>query len=212
MPRMALEDLVDDVAMNDREERSDNEDFRFGDLDDPDVIDRLHTVAHSDAPRPPSHADQLMTMMQQQQAQLQKVLDGQQAMELRQSVMDTKLASLQEQILSQRTNSSPSSSSDGKRKRVVTRTLSVRIPSSNYPLPTLQLTRFAFLPQCKVYAVHKQLDVLFDTSDVYVYILTAILKYSLSTIDSLPVTTKVFKKQLCKRYRINLNAKLARKI
>ncbi len=37
-----------------------------------------------------------MTMMQQQQAQLQKVLDGQQAMELRQSVMDTKLASLQE--------------------------------------------------------------------------------------------------------------------
>lgn len=46
-------------------------------------------------------------------------------MELRQSVMDTKLASLQEQILlSQHTNSSPSSSSDGKRKRVVTRTLS----------------------------------------------------------------------------------------
>lgn len=68
-----------------------------------------------------------MTMMQQQQAQLQKVLDGQQAMELRQSVMDTKLASLQEQILlSQHMNSSPSSSSDGKRKRVVTRTLSVR--------------------------------------------------------------------------------------
>lgn len=129
MPRMALEDLVDDV-MNDREEMSDNEDFRFGDLDDPDVVDRLHTVdqqvyTRSDAP--PSHADQLMTMMQQQQAQLQKVLDGQQAMELRQSVMDTKLASLQEQILlSQHMNSSPSSSSDGKRKRVVTRTLSVR--------------------------------------------------------------------------------------
>ncbi len=32
------------------------------------------------------------------------------------------------------------------------------------------------LPQCKVYAVHKQLDVLFDTSEVYVYILTAMPK------------------------------------
>ncbi len=132
---MPLEDLVEDV-MNDREEMSDNE----GDLDDPGV-DCLHTAdqrvytrssspSHADErvyTRPPSHADQLMTMMQQQQAQLQKVLDGQQAMELRQSVMDTKLASLQEQILSQHTNASPSSSSDGKRKRVVTRTLSVRI-------------------------------------------------------------------------------------
>ncbi len=42
-------------------------------------------LAHSDAP---SHADQLMTMMQQQQAQLQKVLDVD-GLELRQ---DTKLA------------------------------------------------------------------------------------------------------------------------
>ncbi len=70
---MALEDLVDDV-MNDREERSDHEDLCFGDFDDP-AVDCLHTADQRVYTRlsspdervympPPSHADQLMTMMQ----------------------------------------------------------------------------------------------------------------------------------------------------
>ena len=67
---------------------------------------------------------EIVSMLQQQQAVLQKVLKGQEAMSLRQDAIEGKISSLEVKVEKYNTTS-PSSSSDGKRKRVVTRTLSV---------------------------------------------------------------------------------------
>ena len=67
----------------------------------------------------------VITMLQQQQAVLQEVLDGQKELQQRQNQMEEKLICLQSKVDNPPNIDAQSSSSDGKRKRVVTRTLSV---------------------------------------------------------------------------------------
>ena len=63
---------------------------------------------------------------QQQQVMLQQVFEGQVAFELSQNQLEEKFTTLQSQIDKLSSSTTPSSSSrDGKRKRVVTCTLSV---------------------------------------------------------------------------------------
>ena len=65
-------------------------------------------------------------VLQQQQAILQQLLDGQKEVEKRQSQLEERLTCLQSKVEQPPSISTPSSSSsDGRRKRVVTRTLSV---------------------------------------------------------------------------------------
>ena len=68
----------------------------------------------------------ILSLLQQQQAVLQRVLDGQQSMEERQNNMEQKLNDLQKNV-EQSQSSTTDSGSDHKRKRVVTRTLSVSL-------------------------------------------------------------------------------------
>ena len=74
-----------------------------------------------------SRVNDLFVMMQNQQALLQKVLKGQETLQERQDEMETSLASLQNQVSHAQPDTPPSSSSssEGKRKRIVTRSLSV---------------------------------------------------------------------------------------
>ena len=65
----------------------------------------------------------IIWMFQKQQAMLQGVLEGQKALEERQDTVESHLAELQSKM--EESATSTPSSSDGKRKRVVTRTLSV---------------------------------------------------------------------------------------
>ena len=72
------------------------------------------------------HQNEVMPMLQQQQMILQKVLESQKALEERQNKIEDKLANLQT-LMDKPSVSSPTSSSDGKRKRLVTRALSVSV-------------------------------------------------------------------------------------
>ena len=69
----------------------------------------------------------ILSLLQQQQAVLQRVLDGQQSMEERQNNMEQKLNDLQKNVEQYSQSSTTDSGSDHKRKRVVTRTLSVSL-------------------------------------------------------------------------------------
>ena len=70
----------------------------------------------------------ILTMLQQQQTLLQQVVTSQSRLENRQSTMEVKLADLKEKIDTPVVVSPTSSqSSDGKRKRIVTRALSVSL-------------------------------------------------------------------------------------
>ena len=66
-------------------------------------------------------------MLQKQQAMLQEVLSGQKALEDRQNTVESHLAKLQSKVEKSAVSTPTSSSSEGKRKRIVTRTLSVSI-------------------------------------------------------------------------------------
>lgn len=85
-------------------------------------------TSHDDRSGPVLSAasDEVIIMLQQQQAILQKVLKGQEDLKSRQAEMEEKLSCLDAKVKSAANCVSPSSSSsDGKRKRIVTCTLSV---------------------------------------------------------------------------------------
>ena len=68
----------------------------------------------------------VLSMLQQQQGLLQKVINNQKSLEEKHTKMEAMFANLEEQVRRDATPpSSSSTSSDGKRKRVVTRELSV---------------------------------------------------------------------------------------
>ena len=67
----------------------------------------------------------LMSMLQQQQALLQQVIDGQKRLEERQDSFEDQLTTLVSKVEQPAPTTPSSSCSEGKRKRVVTRTLSV---------------------------------------------------------------------------------------
>ena len=77
---------------------------------------------------PPSGHQNIILMLQKQQAMLQEVLSGQKALEDRQNnTIESHLAELQSKVEKSAVSTPTSSSSEGKRKRIVTRTLSVSI-------------------------------------------------------------------------------------
>ena len=76
---------------------------------------------------PPSGHQSIILMLQKQQAMLQEVLSGQKALEDRQNTVESHLAELQSKVEKSAVSTPTSSSSEGKRKRIVTRTLSVSI-------------------------------------------------------------------------------------
>lgn len=69
----------------------------------------------------------IIFMLQKQQAMLQGVLDSQKALKEWQDTVESHLAELQSKVEESPTSTRSSSSGDGKRKRVVTRTLSVSL-------------------------------------------------------------------------------------
>ena len=77
-------------------------------------------------PRAPSCQRDITSMLQQQQAVLQQLLDGQRDVEKCQSQLEERLACLQSKVEQPPTPTS-SASSDGRRKRIVTHTLSVSL-------------------------------------------------------------------------------------
>ncbi len=82
--------------------------------------------------------NEVIPMLQQQQLILQRVLEGQKTLEERQNKIEDKLADLQSQM-DKPSAVSPSSSSDGKRKRLVTRALSVSLHVCTIPALTTEL-------------------------------------------------------------------------
>ena len=66
-------------------------------------------------------------MLQKQQAMLQEVLNGQKIFEERQNTVESHLAELQSKVEESAVCTPSSSSSEGKRKRIVTRALSVSL-------------------------------------------------------------------------------------
>ena len=81
--------------------------------------------------------ENLIAMLQQQQPMLQQVLEGQKLFERRQDYFDDQLADLASKVERPIPTTPSSSSSEGKRKRVVTRTLSVSL--------TIMLAMYAIL-------------------------------------------------------------------
>ena len=69
------------------------------------------------------HQNNIILMLQKQQAMLQEVLDSQKALKERQDTVESHLAELQSKVEESPVSTPSSSSGDGKRKRVVTRTL-----------------------------------------------------------------------------------------
>ena len=83
---------------------------------------------------------------------LKQVIEGQKAFELRQNQLEEKLTTLQSQIDKLSSSTTPSSSSsDGKRKRVVTYTLSVGL------LKLLCSVIKNLFFKNKVYSIHKKI-------------------------------------------------------
>ena len=126
-PGMELEE----IPYNSREESSSNDDlnpnddsFNFENISPSSFTET--STNHSMPSFLGSHGNSdIITMLQQQQAMLQQVVNGQKAFELRQNQLEEKVQTLQSQIDKPSSSTTSSSSSDGKRKRVVTRTLSV---------------------------------------------------------------------------------------
>ena len=150
MPGMRLDQLVNSAthrSERETDEFGENEsDYSFSDqetnsqldhttyegerrLSDEHGIDRQWQGSQLRAPsaHPPPPVSELMVMLQNQQALLNEVLIGQKAMKERQDKMDTSLVSLRQEVSTNKREfpSSSSSSSDGKRKCIVTRSLSV---------------------------------------------------------------------------------------
>ena len=106
------------------------------------------------------NSDIVAILQRQQQVMLQQFIEGQKAFELRQIQLEEKLTTLQSEIdkLSSSTTLS-SSSSDGKTKRVVTCTLSVRLLKLR-----CSIVKNHFF-QNKVYYIHKKLENQFKESE-----------------------------------------------
>lgn len=151
-------------ADSESEEDSASDSFDFGDVNVPAVP--LHErgcptykqlgclasdMCHDSNP-------DIVSLLQQQQAVLQKVLDGQKSLHERQDLIEEKFITLKSQCLEKPSLSTPtSSSSDGKRKRVVTRTLFVSLFLPAHVWYTLF--------QNKVYSIHKELENQFKESE-----------------------------------------------
>ena len=88
-------------------------------------IQESHVHHGQDASQSAASTSNIVVMLQQQQAILQEVLDGQKALEARQTNVEDKIIHLQSQVEKSTSSSTSPSSSDGKRKRIVTRALSV---------------------------------------------------------------------------------------
>ena len=88
-------------------------------------IQESHVHHGQDASQSTASTSNIVVMLQQQQAILQEVLDGQKALEARQTNVEDKIIHLQSQVEKSTSSSTSPSSSDGKRKRIVTRALSV---------------------------------------------------------------------------------------
>ena len=74
------------------------------------------------------HVGTLVEMLQQQQAVLQKLMDGQKTLEEQQTTLKQSFTALQDKVNDFSSKDSPSSSgSERKKKRIVTRSLSVRL-------------------------------------------------------------------------------------
>ena len=95
----------------------------------PSVVSAFTRVTPSDTTLAEnSHVGTLVEMLQQQQAVLQKLMDGQKALEEQQTTLKQSFTALQDKVNDFSSKDSPSSSgSEGKRKRIVTRSLSVRL-------------------------------------------------------------------------------------
>ena len=79
----------------------------------------------------PVSEKKLISMIQQQQTMLERVLEGQKRLEERQNCFEDQVADLASKA-QQPLSATPTSSSEEKRKRVVTRTLSVSVLSSGH--------------------------------------------------------------------------------
>lgn len=107
------------------------------------IQDVASTSSQFQCPQSPlvssSSTSQIVTMLQQQQSVLQKVLDGQKNLEERQNTIEAQQLDMQANIeRSSSLCSSGESGSDGKRKRTVTRALSVSINFNlNVLIPSL---------------------------------------------------------------------------
>lgn len=88
-------------------------------------IQESHVHHGQDASQSAASTSNIVVMLQQQQAILQEVLDGQKALEARQTNVEDKIIHLISQVEKSTSSSTSPSSSDGKRKRIVTCALSV---------------------------------------------------------------------------------------
>ncbi len=131
-PGVALEEVENTLNNNTSAEYSDYEDFEFE--EGRHSQDRLHQADKGMSVSTPNNSE-IISFLQQQQQALQKVIDGQRAIEERQTSLEEKLTYLENKLSTPQPSptSSAASSSEGKRKRVVTRTLSVSLVDlSNY--------------------------------------------------------------------------------
>lgn len=78
----------------------------------------------------------VMSMLQKQQVLIQQVLDGQKSIEKRHDEFEDRIVSLEKKYENSTVAASPPDSGNGKRKRIVTRTLSV---SNQYQIQTHML-------------------------------------------------------------------------
>ena len=119
---MKLGAIAEDYS---REESSSNEDLNSFNFEDIPLRSCTQFCTNSSIHSLLGNSD-IVTILQQQQVILQQVIEGQKAFEIRQNQLQEKLTTLQSQIDKLSSSTTPSSSSnDGKRKRVVTCTLSV---------------------------------------------------------------------------------------
>ena len=88
-------------------------------------IQESHVHHGQDASQSAASTSNIVVILQQQQAILQEVLDGQKALEARQTNVEDKIIHLQSQVEKSTSSSNSPSSSDGKEKSIVTRALSV---------------------------------------------------------------------------------------
>lgn len=94
----------------------------------PSITPQQSRCNNRSGPMLSASSDEVVVMLQQQQAILQQVLKGQEDLKSRQDEIEEKLSCLDAKVKSTVNSVSPSSSSsDGKRKRIVTRTLSVSL-------------------------------------------------------------------------------------
>lgn len=125
---MCLSDLAESISMNDNVSSGESDELGgFGMFAAPTTSENAypeHPFVTMQESRGFSRNNEIVSMLQKQQAMWQQVLKGQQSISSRQDAIEGKVLNLEAKI-DKNSATSPSSSSDGKRKHVVTRTLSV---------------------------------------------------------------------------------------